>query len=96
MLIIDMSSSFYSDYFVSCCLSEFYLITRYNELYFYSILLDKNFRDELERRYAEDKRSMPDGGISYPSSNRYVSLMKQKHVQVFLFIMPFGIPFCIL
>eukprot|EP00795_Rhopilema_esculentum_P000673 gene673-10379_t len=47
-----------------------------------SILLDKNFRDELERRYAEDKRSMPDGGISYPSSNRYVSLMKQKHVQL--------------
>lgn len=47
-----------------------------------SILLDKNFRDELERRCAEDRKNMPDFGLAYPSSNRYVTLMRQRHVQL--------------
>eukprot|EP00794_Sanderia_malayensis_P007099 gene7099-7902_t len=47
-----------------------------------SILLDKNFRDELDRKYAEDKRSVPDSGIPYPHTNRYATLLKQKHVQL--------------
>ncbi len=45
-------------------------------------MLDKNFRDELDKKHAEEKKSVPDGGIPYPQSNRYATLMKQKHIQV--------------
>lgn len=48
-----------------------------------SMLLDKKFRSELERRYIEEKRPMPaEGIIPFPPTNRFETLMNQRHVQL--------------
>jgi len=53
------------------------------------MLLDKKFRSELERRYVEEKRPFPaDGIIPFPPSNRFHTLIYQRHVQVLLLISP--------
>ena len=50
------------------------------------MLLDKKFRSELERRYIEEKRPFPaDGIIPFPPTNRFQTLLKQRHVQVITF-----------
>ena len=47
------------------------------------MLLDKKFRSELERRYVEEKRPFPaDGIIPFPPTNRFQTLLLQRHVQV--------------
>ncbi|XP_066917897.1 cytoplasmic FMR1-interacting protein 2-like isoform X2 [Clytia hemisphaerica] len=48
-----------------------------------SMLLDKKFRSELERRYVEEKRPFPaDGIIPFPPTNRFHTLILQRHVQL--------------
>ena len=55
------------------------------------MLLDKRFRSELEKRYAEEKRVPPPEGIlPFPPTNRFETLLTQRHVQVRLTII-FGI-----
>lgn len=47
------------------------------------MLLDKKFRTELEKRYVEEKRNFPaDGIIPFPPTNRFETLLSQRHVQV--------------
>ena len=47
------------------------------------MLLDKKFRSELEKRYAEEKRvPPPEGIIPFPPTNRFETLLTQRHVQV--------------
>ena len=47
------------------------------------MLLDKKFRSELERRYTEEKRPQPSDGIMpFPPTNRFDTLLQQRHVQV--------------
>jgi len=44
---------------------------------------DKKFRTELEKRYIEEKRNFPaDGIIPFPPTNRFETLLSQRHVQI--------------